>query len=101
LPFGVMGGFMQPQGHVQVLLNIVDFNMGVQRALDAPRFNYIKGSGCAFEPGISPSIRQELANKGHHVVKLDDSYCQQFGGGQAITVHPQTKALIAGLAATD
>jgi len=95
LTFGVMGGFMQPQGHVQVLLNIVDFNMGVQRALDAPRFNYIQGSGCAFEPGISPSIRQELANKGHYIVKRDDP-SQQFGGGQAITVHPQTKALIAG-----
>ena len=95
LTFGVMGGFMQPQGHVQVLLNIVDFNMGVQRALDAPRFNYIQGSGCAFEPSISPSIRQELANKGHYIVKQDDP-SQQFGGGQIIMVHPQTQVLIAG-----
>jgi len=95
LTFGVMGGFIQPQGHVQVLLNIVDFNMGVQTALDAPRFNYIQGSWCAFEPGISPSVRQELANKGHCIVKQDDP-SQQFGGGQAIMVHSQTKALIAG-----
>jgi gamma-glutamyltranspeptidase/glutathione hydrolase len=96
LTFGVMGGFMQPQGHVQVLLNIVDFNMDVQRALDAPRFNYIQGSGCAFEPGIPPSVLQELANKGHHVVKLDDLYSQQFGGGQVIMVHPSNNVLIAG-----
>ena len=96
LTFGVMGGFMQPQGHVQVLLNIADFNMGVQTALDAPRFNYIQGSGCAFEPGISPSIRQELAGKGHRVVELNTSYSQEFGGGQAIMVQPSSKALIAG-----
>ncbi len=96
LTFGVMGGFMQPQGHVQVLLNIIDFNMGVQTALDAPRFRYIQGNKCAFEPGIPPSVLQELANKGHHIVKGDDPYSQQFGGGQAIMVHPQTKALIAG-----
>ncbi len=95
LTFGVMGGFMQPQGHVQVLLNIIDFKMGVQTALDAPRFYYIQGSECAFEPGISPGILQELANKGHHIVKQDDPR-RKFGGGQVIMIHPQTKALIAG-----
>jgi len=96
LTFGVMGGFMQPQGHVQVLLNIIDFNMDVQTALDAPRFRYIQGNDCAFEPGIPPSVVQKLADKGHCVVKLDDPYSQQFGGGQAIMVHPQTKAFIGG-----
>jgi len=96
LTFGVMGGLMQPQGHIQVLLNIIDFNMGVQTALDAPRFRYIQDNECAFEPGIPPSVLQELANKGHHIVKLDGPYSQQFGGGQVIMVHPQTKVLIAG-----
>ena len=96
LTFGVMGGFMQPQGHVQVLLNIVDFGMGVQTALDAPRFRYMQDNECAFEPDIPPHVLQELAGKGHHVIELDDPYCQQFGGGQAIMVHPTTKALIAG-----
>ncbi len=96
LSFGVMGGFMQPQGHVQVLLNIVDFGMGVQTALDAPRFNYFQGSGCAFEPGILPEVRQELTKKGHRVVELDDPYSQEFGGGQAIMVNSSTKTLIAG-----
>lgn len=96
LTFGVMGGLMQPQGHVQVLLNIIDFGMGVQAALDAPRFRYIQGNECAFEPGIPPGALQELASKGHHVTELDDPYSQQFGGGQVIMVHPSTKVLIAG-----
>lgn len=96
LTFGVMGGFMQPQGHIQVFLNIIDFGMGVQTALDAPRFRYIQDNKCAFESGISPGVLQELINKGHHVVKFDNPYSQDFGGGQAIMVHPSTKALIAG-----
>jgi len=96
LTFGVMGGLMQPQGHIQVLLNIIDFGMGVQTALDAPRFRYIQGNECAFEPGIPPGVLQELSNRGHGVAKLDDPYSQEFGGGQAIMVHPSTKALIAG-----
>lgn len=94
--FGVMGGFMQPQGHVQVLLNIIDFGMGVQTALDAPRFRYIQGNECTFEPGIPRRAVEELAEKGHQTVELDDPYLQGFGGGQAIMVHPATKALIAG-----
>ena len=96
LTFGVMGGLMQPQGHVQVLLNIIDFGMGVQTALDAPRFRYIQGSECAFEPGIPSSVPRELVDKGHSIAELDDPYSQQFGGGQAIMVHPSNKAFIAG-----
>lgn len=96
LTFGVMGGFMQPQGQIQVLLNIIDFDMGVQTALDAPRFRYIRGNECAVEPNIAPRVRRELAEREHHIIDLDDPYSQQFGGGQAIMVHRATKALIAG-----
>jgi len=96
LTFGVMGGFMQPQGHVQVLLNIIDFNMDVQTALGAPRFRYIQGSECAFEPGIPSDTLQELASKGHRITAVDDPYFQGFGGGQSIMVNPSTKALMAG-----
>ncbi len=96
LTFGVMGGFMQPQGHVQVLLNIIDFGMDVQTALDAPRFRYVEHSKVNFEPGIPPDVLQELAKKGHTIAELDDLYSLEFGGGQAIMVHPSTKALIAG-----
>lgn len=96
LTFGVMGGFMQPQGHVQVLLNIIDFNMGVQTALDAPRFRYIQGNECAFEPGISRAVLQELVNRGHRVADLDEPYSQEFGGGQVIMIHPSAGSLMAG-----
>ncbi len=96
LTFGVMGGFMQPQGQVQVLLNIIDFNMDVQAALDAPRFRCYQGNGCAFEAGIPARVLRELADRGHHIIKLDDPYSQQFGGGQVIMIHPATKVLIAG-----
>ncbi len=97
LAFGVMGGFMQPQGQLQVLLNVIDFGMDVQTALDAPRFRYIQaGNECAFEPGIPDSTLRALAAKGHRVVRLDDPYSQQFGGGQIIMVSPENGALIAG-----
>lgn len=96
LTFGVMGGFMQPQGHIQLLANIIDFDMDVQTALDAPRFRYIKGNECAFEPGIPSAVVQKLAGTGHRVVGDDDSYLQQFGGGQAIMVHPENQVYIGG-----
>jgi len=88
---------MQPQGHIQVLLNIIDFSMDIQTGLDAPRFRYfVQGNECAFESGIPTEILQELARKGHRIVELDTPYSQEFGGGQAIMVHPETKVLIAG-----
>ena len=96
LTFGVMGGFMQPQGHIQVLLNIIDFGMDVQTALDAPRFRYMQSNECAFEPGILPDVLQELVGKEHRVVELDDPYFQEFGGGQIIMIDPSTGSLIAG-----
>jgi len=97
LTFGVMGGFMQPQGHVQLLLNIIDFGMDVQTALDAPRFRYYhQNNACAFEKGISAEARQVLTGKGHRIIEPDDPYSQDFGGGQAIMRHPGSQALIAG-----
>jgi gamma-glutamyltranspeptidase/glutathione hydrolase len=97
LTFGVMGGFMQPQGQVQVLLNLIDFGMDVQQALDAPRFRYVHlTEECAFEPGVPDSVLQALAKKGHRAVRLDDPLSTQFGGGQAIMVNPETGALIGG-----
>ena len=96
LTFGVMGGFMQPQGHVQVLLNIIDFDMDVQTALDAPRFRYAGSGDSNFEPGIPAEALKELTRKGHGIAELDDPYSQEFGGGQIIMVHPSSKALIAG-----
>lgn len=90
LSFGVMGGAMQPQGHVQVLCNIIDFGMNVQEAGDAARFSH-SGSGepigglmtdggrLALESGISADVRTELEKRGHHLTGTDF-----FGGYQAI-----------------
>jgi len=97
LTFGVVGALMQPQGHIQLLLNVIDFNMGVQTALDAPRFNYIQGDECAFEPCFPPDVLQELAKMGHRIIQGEYTLLRGgFGGGQAIMVHPSSKALIAG-----
>ena len=91
-----MGGFQQPQGHVQLLANLIDFGMGVQTALDAPRFRYYPGRGCAFEPGIPSAVIANLKKRGHPIVTLDDPYFQQFGGGQVIMLSPENGAYSAG-----
>jgi gamma-glutamyltranspeptidase/glutathione hydrolase len=66
-PFGVMGGFMQPQGHVQVVVNTVDFHMNPQEALDAPRFQWVGDKKIQLEREIPASIALELQNRGHQV----------------------------------
>ena len=65
-PFGVMGGFMQPQGHVQVIMNTLDFHMNPQSALDAPRFCWEKGKAAAVE-GFNDAVIQDLQRKGHRL----------------------------------
>jgi gamma-glutamyltranspeptidase/glutathione hydrolase len=102
LAFGVMGGDFQPQGHVQILTNLLDFGMNLQEAGDAPRFRHIgstepslpqtamSGGGTVFfEPGISPDIRQKLESRGHHLGSGTTSY----GGYQAVARDPETGML--------
>ena len=81
LSYGVMGGAMQPQGHVQVLINLVDFGMDLQQALDAARFNHLAGNRVAIEPVVPLEVRQALEAMGH---VLADPVGVFFGGGQAI-----------------
>ncbi|WZL73853.1 gamma-glutamyltransferase family protein [Clostridiaceae bacterium 35-E11] len=81
-PFGVMGGFMQPQGHVQMIMNTVDFKMNPQDALDAPRWQWIKDKTIHIEPIFSNSLAQELIRMGHEIVPQVDSLT--FGRGQII-----------------
>jgi gamma-glutamyltranspeptidase/glutathione hydrolase len=81
-PFGVMGGFMQPQGHVQVVQNLIDFKMNPQSALDAPRFCWNKELHVSVEHSFPQYIAQELAKRGHQINV--DLFSGRFGRGQII-----------------
>jgi gamma-glutamyltranspeptidase/glutathione hydrolase len=96
LSFGLMGGDMQPQGHVQIVVNLVDFGMGLQEAGDAPRI-YHWGSSeptgesmqdggiVALETGFDYAVVRDLVQRGHTIqVDVGD-----FGGYQAIMKHPE------------
>lgn len=85
-PFGVMGAFMQPQGHVQVVVNTVDFGMNPQAALDAPRWQWLAGKQVAFEPGVGEHLQLALARRGHDVV--GSLRPGAFGFGQIIWRDP-------------
>lgn len=81
-PFGVMGGFMQPQGHVQVLMNMLDFKMDPQEALDAARFRFDSGKLVAVEPCFPKEMIDDLTRRGHDI-RIDPSK-GGFGRGQII-----------------
>jgi gamma-glutamyltranspeptidase/glutathione hydrolase len=85
-PFGVMGGFMQPQGHVQVVTNMIDFGMNPQEALDAPRWQWTEGKTVLLEQGVPNAIALSLAARGHDVQMLPDS--TSFGRGEIIVRTP-------------
>ena len=98
LSFGVMGGSMQPQGHVQVLVNIIDFGMGLQEAGDAARIRHggssqptgskmTSGGYVNFESGQSEETIRELTKMGHQMRKSVGG----FGGYQAIKFDNQNK----------
>ncbi|KAK6500401.1 hypothetical protein TWF481_010745 [Arthrobotrys musiformis] len=89
--YGVMGGFMQPQGHVQVLLNMLGFQFNPQVALDAPRIcigGMALDNSVLVEEGVDESTVEELRAMGHTKIKLVRGIHRQvFGRGQAIRVH--------------
>jgi gamma-glutamyltranspeptidase/glutathione hydrolase len=90
-PFGVMGGDNQPQGHVQVLVNLIDFGMDPQQAGESPRFRHA-GEEVLLESAFDASIRSGLTRLGHHVTSAMDAW----GGYQGIVIDPKTGALIGG-----
>lgn len=81
-PFGVMGGFMQPQGHVQVIMNTIDFKLNPQAALDAPRWQWVKDKTVHLEHKFENHIAQALGRKGHDIKVQADPI--GFGRGQII-----------------
>jgi gamma-glutamyltranspeptidase/glutathione hydrolase len=68
MSFGCMGGNMQPQGHVQILINLIDRGMNLQQALDAPRVRFLDGRRISIEPHNLPDLGKRLATMGHVVV---------------------------------
>ncbi|MEQ9693063.1 gamma-glutamyltransferase family protein [Shimia sp. SDUM112013] len=82
MPFGVMGGAYQPNGHARFLSNLVDFGMDPQTAIDAPR-SFADGGELRVEEGYTEKVRQELVDLGHKVVIPETP----IGGAQAIRIH--------------
>ncbi|MEE9275325.1 MAG: gamma-glutamyltransferase [bacterium] len=82
MSFGVMGGDMQPQGHVQVISNMLDFGMNIQEAFDAPRFRFLGGVEVAIEAGVPDEVLDALRGRGHQVTR--GGGFEGFGGGQGI-----------------
>ncbi len=78
--FGVMGGPMQPQGHLQVVVNLANYNMNPQAALDAPRWQLVDGSTVLVEASVSSDIVAGLQQRGHDV-RYSDGF---FGRGQVV-----------------
>lgn len=91
LSFGVMGGDLQPQGHVQVLLNMIEFGMNVQEAGEAPRASHSSEGGVGLEKGIAPSVAGELISMGHEVRESGP-----MGGYQAIMIDWKRGILMGG-----
>jgi gamma-glutamyltranspeptidase/glutathione hydrolase len=100
MAYGVMGGDMQPQGHVQILVNMIDFGLNIQEAGDAARFHHYNGPEPTGEPatspigtlqlenGVSADVRAELTRLGHALEPGEGG----FGGYQAIMRDPETGA---------
>ncbi len=81
MAFGLMGGSMQPQGHVQMLINIMVFGMDIQQSIDAARFRHMNAMRVALESPIGPEVRAALEAMGHELI---DESGVAFGGAQGV-----------------
>jgi len=93
-PFGVMGGYMQPQGHVQVAMNTIDFHLNPQAALDAPRWQWMEGNVVEVERSVPEHIVQGLIKRGHQIKIANDG--GGFGRGQIIWRNAESGVLAGG-----
>jgi gamma-glutamyltranspeptidase/glutathione hydrolase len=86
IAFGIMGGWNQAQAHAQFVSNLVDFNMNIQSAIDAPRFSKETFPGCdvSIEARIPEKTRNELTAMGHQLVMRGDFSATRIGSGQAV-----------------
>ena len=94
MSFGVMGGAIQPQGHVQVLVNLIDLGMGLQQAIDSPRYRYVNGRSVLLEDEIPANVIDRLIAMGHVRASPSGALRSSMGGGQAIMIDPVSKTLM-------
>ncbi len=83
---------MQPQGQLQVLTNLIDFHMNPQEALDAPRWQWVKGKKIQVESDINKEIVEGLRKKGHEVTVMDDF--ANMGKGQIILKNTENDSYV-------
>jgi len=93
-PFGVMGGFMQPQGHMQVVMNTIDFHLNPQAALDAPRWQWVEGKTVLLEPAVPEAVKAALIERGH-LIRTEPNL-STFGRGEIIWRDPETGVCVGG-----
>ncbi|MFT6389790.1 MAG: gamma-glutamyltranspeptidase/glutathione hydrolase [Cellvibrionaceae bacterium] len=93
-PFGVMGAYMQPQGQLQVVTNMIDFGMNPQAALDAPRWQWFGDKKIGVEVDLDSTIAEDLKAKGHDLEVATDPTI--YGRGQIIVRDPATGVLCGG-----
>ncbi|MEZ4833078.1 MAG: gamma-glutamyltransferase family protein [Caldilineaceae bacterium] len=106
MSFGVMGGYMQPQGHLQMMANVVSLGMNPQQALDVPRWQLAgpdsglgaqeSGGLVMIEEGYDFGVLAELTRMGHRLAPVDSPGRIGFGGGQIILRDPESGVLIGG-----
>lgn len=96
MSYGVMGGDIQPQGHAQVLVNLIDRGLNLQEAIDAPRVRYISGRSVMMEDDLTPTVIDGLIKRGHErsLPPAGAMHRTFMGGGQAIMIDPTTGALL-------
>ena len=82
MSFGVMGGSMQPQGHVQMMVRMFDYGLNAQAACDAPRWRVDDDLNVAVEPGFSRTVISDLKSRGHNII--EDAEIFTYGGAQII-----------------
>ena len=91
LVVGLKGGHVQAQVQSQIIANVVDFDMTVQEALAAPRFNHVSGADVSLEPGFTSEAASALEARGHRVVSGPP---ESFGGANAIAIEPESGVLM-------
>ncbi len=89
MSFGVMGGSMQAQGHVQLALRIMQHRQNPQAAIDAPRWRVVQGREVMVEPSLARNTLAALRGMGHNIGVEDPMQVHSFGGAQAITRDPR------------